>query len=279
MDKGPATVFPGKVLVLAPHMDDEVLACGGTISGLPQKEDIFIVFATDGTKSPIPIYPWLGKAATDLSKRRMREAREATTAMGVPEKNIRFLALKDGQLKNQEKRLISLLAQAIIEIEPDNIFIPFRYDRHPDHLALSRATQQALNMTGLSARVYEYFIYNRYRFLSGGDIRQYINPELLLEIDIRQYSSKKKEALLCYKSQTECLYDWQKRPILLPSRVDEVSNSSEKFLINHPNYPGATVFTRSANWIRLVHRIEPWFKQIKEHLWALMPPKKTINVR
>ena len=36
----PAGTFKGTVLIAAPHMDDEILACGGTIALLPQKHKI-----------------------------------------------------------------------------------------------------------------------------------------------------------------------------------------------------------------------------------------------
>jgi LmbE family N-acetylglucosaminyl deacetylase len=278
MEAGQLSLFSGKVLIAAPHMDDEVLACGGTIAFLPQKEKIFVIFATDGTKSPIPIFPWQGKVANDLPKIRMQEAKQAMQVLGVPEKNIHFFSIDDGRLKHHSKELTSLMIKVITEIEPDHLFVPFRYDRHPDHIALTKATKKAIHMTGLNAKLYEYFIYNRYRFLPGGDIRKFIKPKLLLQIDISENSQIKKRALLCYKSQTVRLYDWQKRPILQENRIDEVSNSSEIFLISPPDFPGAKVFAKSANWVRLVHRIEPWFKQIKEHLLALLPPKKTINV-
>jgi LmbE family N-acetylglucosaminyl deacetylase len=270
--------FSGKTLVVAPHMDDEVLACGGTLAGFPKKENIFVIFATDGTKSPVPIYPWQGRVASDLSMIRMQEAKDAMLVLGVPLKNVRFFSVEDGNLRQHFDELISLVAQSIAEIEPDCLFIPFRYDRHPDHLALNKATQMAIQLTGYKAKIYEYFVYNRYRFLPGGDIRQFIKPELLISVDISKNSYKKKKALLCYKSQTELLYDWQKRPILPRDRVDKVSNETEYFLISHLNQPGASVFAKSANWIRLIHRIEPWLKQLKEYFLALFPNKRAINV-
>jgi hypothetical protein len=34
----PAELFQGTVAIIAPHMNDEILACGGTIARLPHKE-------------------------------------------------------------------------------------------------------------------------------------------------------------------------------------------------------------------------------------------------
>lgn len=279
MNHEPAVLFNGIILVAAPHMDDEVLACGGTIARLPQKGRIHLVYAADGARSPVPLYPWMGKPAPDLAQIRMQEAREAMAVLGVPENNLRFLGLEDGQLDRHSRELVSMMAGAIVEIKPDQIFVPFRYDRHPDHLALTRATLEALQLLAYDAQVYEYFVYYRFRFLSGGDIRRFIRPELLLSVDIRPYSSRKKEALLRYRSQTTCLYGWQRRPILPQERVEEVSQSPEVFLPYNPGFPGPSVFASAAHWIRVVHRVEPWLKQTKEHMLQLFRQRRMADGR
>jgi LmbE family N-acetylglucosaminyl deacetylase len=171
------------------------------------------------------------------------------------------------------------MARAIVETKPDRIIIPFRYDRHPDHLALNRATLKAVQILPCDAQVYEYFVYSRFRLLSGGDIRRFIRPELLLSVDIRPFSSRKKEALLRYRSQTTCLYGWQRRPVLPEERVEEVSNSPEVFLPYDPGYPGPSVFAGAAHWIRVVHRVEPWLKNTKERMLMLFRQGKTADGR
>lgn len=260
-------------------MDDEVLACGGMLARLPQKDRIHLIYATDGSRSPVPLYLWMGKPALDLPRIRMQEAREAMAVLGVPETNLRFLGLKDGRLERHADELISGVADAIAETRPDRIFIPFRYDRHPDHLALGRAALGALRILGCDARVYEYFVYYRFRFLSGGDIRRFIRPELLVRVDVDDCSSRKREALVRYRSQTTCLYGWQRRPILPPERVEEVSVSPELFLRHDARYPGPAVFASAATWIRVVHRVEPWLKQAKEHILAPFRPRTMSDER
>lgn len=275
----PASLFDGVILVAAPHMDDEVLACGGMIARLPRKDRIHLVYATDGARSPVPLYPWMGKAAPDLAQIRMQEAREAMAVLGVPEENLRFLGLEDGRLNRHAGELIAGVADAIAETRPDRIFIPFRYDRHPDHLALGRATLRALQILACNCQVYEYFVYYRFRFLAGGDIRRFIRPELLVRVDVDPCSSRKRDALVRYRSQTTCLYGWQRRPILPRERVEEVSASPELFLRHDPRYPGPAVFARAATWIRVVHRVEPWLKQTKEHILAALRPRTIADER
>ena len=95
----PAEVFKGVVVIAVPHMDDGVLACGGTIAKLPQKERIHVVYATDGMRSPAPVVPWLDTISPDLGTARMREAKTAMGYLGIPEENIYFLNLPEDRLR------------------------------------------------------------------------------------------------------------------------------------------------------------------------------------
>ena len=132
-------LLPGKIVIVAPHMDDEALACGGLIAKLPHKDGVHIIYATDGMKSPAPILPGRDKISPDLGKTRMQESIQAVKLLGVPEHNLHFLCLPEAQLKKHFSSLRNLLRNKIRTIAPRQIFIPFRYDRHPDHLAINHA--------------------------------------------------------------------------------------------------------------------------------------------
>jgi LmbE family N-acetylglucosaminyl deacetylase len=275
----PGEIFSGEVLIIAPHMDDEVLACGGTIAHLPRKEKIHLLYATDGTKSPVPMFSWMGKPIPNLSDIRTDEAKAALAVLGVPDENIRFLALPDGNLKRFQDELVTLISKQIKYTRPDHIFLPFRFDRHPDHLATTRATYRALQAENSHADVLEYFVYYRYRLLPGRDIRKYVRPEHIIEIDIKTHAAKKKEALQCFESQTKIIFNWQERPILTKDRVEEVSYLPEVFLRYDRQYPGPSVFINSGTWIRFVHRFEPLLKDKKERALALLHWQNTRNGR
>lgn len=266
----PVDVFSGVTLIATPHMDDEVLACGGTLASLPQKNRIFVLYATDGTRSPVPIVSRSKMASPDLGPIRKREAIEAMGVLGLPEENIFFLDLPDGNLKNNSDRLTLQVVELMRAISPDKVLLPFRYDRHADHLALYRSTVQAPEMAGISPELFEYFVYYRYRLLPGGDIRAYINPELLFGVDTHTYASQKREALLRYKSQTTLFYGWQDRPIIPRERVEEVSRQPEIFLRFQPNLQEHAVFHHSKVWIRLAHFIEPRLKFRKDQVLTLV---------
>jgi LmbE family N-acetylglucosaminyl deacetylase len=267
----------GILLVLAPHMDDELLACGGTIALLKDKNRIHVVYATDGSKSPVPIFPWLATPSPDLASIRSAEAKDALNLLGMPESNLHFLGFPDGNLNGYLDELRQSLLRLITGINPKYILVPFRYDRHPDHVALYSAVHKAVDPHHSKAKVFEYFVYYRYRLLPGGDIRKFIYPDPLFTVAIEERSDIKRRALNCYQSQTTKVYKWQDRPILTRERVHEVSRLPEVFLQYDPNFRGSKVFVRHANWIRFVHRVEPMLKRKKEALLELLQFGKRLD--
>jgi LmbE family N-acetylglucosaminyl deacetylase len=243
-------------------MDDEVLACGGIIAKLPCKEHIHVVFATDGTQSPSPIVPWRDSVSPDLSEVRMGESRAAMTFLGVPEEQVYFLGLPEAQLGRYIPALTHLLTTLVERIKPACILMPFRYDRHSDHLAVNHVLTAAHQQGKFpQTDLFEYFVYYRWRLLPGRDLRRYIDPQQLLEINIQDVAVQKRTALDCFKSQTTIFYPWQTRPILTSVLLDEVSRNPELFLRHDPAVRGAAVFTKAVIWIRFIHRLEPFLKK------------------
>jgi LmbE family N-acetylglucosaminyl deacetylase len=272
----PNSFFQGTMLIAAPHMDDGVLACGGTISQLAEKERVFFVYATDGSRSPVPVSRWQGSVSPNLTAIREREARAALGVLGIPQDNIHFLGLPDAELRAHSDELGHSVGELVRQIAPSHVLIPFRYDRHPDHLALNQVVTRLLKSGKCAVSLTEYFVYYRWQLIPGRDIRRHIQSDLLLAVDVQTCSSKKKRALMCFTSQTTRFFDWQDRPILPEQRVDEMSHAPEVFLGCDPDYPGASVFGGSRLWIRLVHKLEPGLKQRKDQalaLWKTIAPR------
>ena len=214
-------LLTGKIVIVAPHMDDEALACGGLIAKLPHKDGVHIIYATDGMKSPGPIIPGRDKISPDLGKTRMQESIEAMKLLGVPEHNLHFLCLPEAQLKKHLSSLRNLLRNKIRTIAPKQIFVPFRYDRHPDHLAVNHAIVSDFRQGDTQPQIIEYFVYYRWRLMSKRDIRRYIRPQFLSKLEIGDVAGQKRQALDCFKSQTTIYYAWQTRPILTSVLLDE----------------------------------------------------------
>ena len=275
----PTHVFKGKLVFTVPHMDDGVLACGGTIAMLPNKEHVYIIYATDGMASPAPVLPCRDSVSEELGKARINEARDAMGSLGVSEENIYFLGLPDGRLKKHLAKLNRRLSQLFKQIEPTHVFVPFRYDQHTDHLALNHAVTDLLKGNSIKAQQHEYFVYYRYRLLSQRDLRKYIIPKYLHSVDIKDVSDRKRAALDYFKSQTTTYYAWQTRPNLSSWLLDEVSQSPEYFVHYDASLPGAAVFKNTAVWIQFVHKLEPFLKKRKDQTVALFQRGLALNDR
>jgi LmbE family N-acetylglucosaminyl deacetylase len=243
-------------------MDDEALACGGLIAQLPQKEQIHLIYATDGMKSPAPVMPG-DTIDRDLGEVRVRESITAMGLLGVPEKNLHFLRLPEGQLSSHITKLRENLLNNILNINADTILIPFRYDRHLDHLKINQIVVEAHQQDLVQSQIIEYFVYYRSRLLPLRDIRKYIHSNFLITVNIEGVAADKRRALDCFISQTTLFYPWQTRPILTASLLDEECQNPEYFLYYHPAFPGTAVFKKLALWIRIAHRIEPYLQKWK----------------
>lgn len=259
-----ADTFDGVILVIAPHMDDEMLACGATMAALPDKQSIHVIYATDGARSPVPDLPWGVRPNPLLVSVRMTEARNALNILGIPADNATFLGLPDGSLKSCENELADMLTTNIRRVRPDHVFAPFRLDRHPDHLAVHRAAVRALKAADSAATLNEYFVYFRWRLLPGGDVRKVIRNDLIACMPVSPHENEKRRALACYASQTTRYFEWQTRPILAPGNIEEVCTTPECFLQTVSGTGNNRIFTRWPLWISCVHVLEPRLKQIKE---------------
>ncbi len=245
----------GTIVIVAPHMDDEALACGGLIAQLPDKHRIHILYATDGMKSPAPIMPG-DEISPDLGKVRMQESTQAMKLLGMPDGNLHFLNLPEAQLEKDISALQKPLAEKLKQLAPQYIFVPFRFDRHLDHLAVNHVVISLLVQGIITSQLIEYFVYYRWRLLPKRDIRKYIRPQYLFTLDISDAATLKRQALDCFASQTTIYYPWQTRPILTSTLLDEECANPEYFLM-HASFSGTSVFSNLILWIRLVHRIEP----------------------
>jgi LmbE family N-acetylglucosaminyl deacetylase len=140
-----------RVVVVAPHPDDEVLACGGMLALLARDgRRVRVIGVTDGEAS----HPGSARWTPRLLARRRREERErglALLGVAAPQGELLALGLQDGGVPAAEARLESLLREHIAP--GDVVFTTWRHDGHPDHEATGRATVAAAAAQG--ARCWE----------------------------------------------------------------------------------------------------------------------------
>jgi len=130
------------VMVLAPHMDDEVVGCGGTIRRhVLAGARVTVVFLTDGRSSDPNIAKdchgetEIRAAQAALCERRKLEAGAAARILGYDE--LIFLDRPDGNLKTDDA-LIREVADLIAVHDPQVIYYPCVLELHPDHWEASR---------------------------------------------------------------------------------------------------------------------------------------------
>ena len=259
-----------RLLVLAPHMDDETLACGGTVLRHNDRQSIYCLFATDGAASPAPLLPWRGRADPGIVDIRRQEALAATSRLGIPESNLRFLGLPDGGLAGLLDRLVSALEDAVHAIRPQFVLAPFRFDVHPDHIALNRAARGVLRELPSAPQLLEFFVYHRLRLAPQGDVRRAITPERLITVDTTPVADAKRAALDCYRSQTTILYPWQERPTLTPQSLEARCAEPEVFLHSDPAAALADGLAPHALRIRIASMLMRWGKRPKDRILALL---------
>ncbi len=266
----PNVVFPGKIVFAIPHMDDEILACGGTIAQLDDKARVSVVFVSDGSQSPSPEFNWQGEMPEGLREVRHSEAIAALGTIGIAARQVRFLDLPDGHLDGHRENIRNRFARLLREDRPAFVFVPFRYDRHPDHIAVRAGVIDAVRKVDDRTKIVEYFVYYRWRLIPGGDLRKLIAASRLVTVDISGVRAVKHRALTCYQSQTTIYAAWQRRPILPPERLNEVSDAPEQFVISDVGEIGRSPLGRLRYWIPVAHRLEPFLKRQKDRLLLLL---------
>lgn len=257
--------FDTRVLVIAPHMDDESLGCGVLLATHPRKDQAHVLIVTDGSLSPDARQPDCS-GARRLAALREQEVRDALAVLGVPFANVALLGLPDGSLPAMGARLRTALTSHIQGLAPHSVFVPFRYDRHPDHLAVNRAVCDAKRTGDIEAAVFEYFVYSQWRLLRTGDVRDYLPSESLHRLQPGTASDIKRRALECHRSQTTCFYSGQQRPVLSRELLDRVCVEPEAFLAYDPAHDGRRGLARGRAWVPVAHVVEPVLKRWKDRL-------------
>ena len=126
-----------RVLVLAPHPDDEVLGCGGAvIAHVKQKNFIQVVIVTDGRMAE-PQHP--DPAA--YVRLRQQESQQVADLIGYPSPI--FWDYIDRQL-DQADDLCAKIMQQIVDKNIEMVYTPSLHEVHPDHFALAQASVEAV---------------------------------------------------------------------------------------------------------------------------------------
>jgi LmbE family N-acetylglucosaminyl deacetylase len=140
-----------KVLVVAPHPDDECIGCGGAVCRHGQRGDeAHAVFLTSGELG------LKGHSAEEAWKIREKEARQAARVLKLA--SVHFLRCPDWTMGNDLLAVSTRLVPILQKLTPDMIYLPHPEEWHPDHKATLPALCDALNQSGIprpQLRAYE----------------------------------------------------------------------------------------------------------------------------
>jgi LmbE family N-acetylglucosaminyl deacetylase len=133
-----------RLVVVAPHPDDEVLACGGLLALHAARRGIsVIVGVTDGEASHRGSTTW---NAQRLAAARREERCEGLSHLGIDATAVLQIGAPDGGVASHVEQIERALT---VLLQPTDVVVTtWRLDGHPDHEGTARAVAQACASTG-----------------------------------------------------------------------------------------------------------------------------------
>ncbi|WP_373476764.1 PIG-L deacetylase family protein [Sphingorhabdus sp.] len=189
--------YMGKVLVIAPHPDDEILGCGGTMARLAKSgAEVVVAIVTRG----------MAPQFSDEFVANIRaEAKTSHAMVGVTETV--YLDLPAAALETvPATKLNGTLAKLVQDVRPDTLFVPFVGDIHTDHQLTFLAAMVAARPRDEHApkRIYAYETLSETNWYAPGVTPAFV-PNVF--IDITETLELKIDAFRCFESQVKIFPD------------------------------------------------------------------------
>ena len=180
-----------RILVVAPHMDDEVLGCGGIMAKYAKEgHEVYVAVVTNGQP------PLFTREEDDIDKANCLEAHKL---LGV--KETFFLDLPAAMLDTMPKyKLNGAINKVVQKLVPDELYIPHKGDMHFDHKMINEACMVAVRPRSEEAvkRVYVYETLSETEWdVPSAD--NYFMPNVF--VDISDYIDLKIEAMAKFSQQ------------------------------------------------------------------------------
>ncbi len=183
-----------KILVIAPHADDEVLGCGGTIARHVEKGDqVFVIIGTNANEGAPELF-----SEDDITSIR-EEALAAHRILGITKTY--FLNFPAPDLFNYPQYKISQeLDKLNKEIRPDKVYLPHPGDIHNDHLVMFMSSLVALRPVSANVKeIYTYETQSETEWAPAYPSKVFFPTMFTVLNNI--HMEKKRAAMACFKSQ------------------------------------------------------------------------------
>lgn len=176
----------GRVLVFAPHPDDETIGCGGVLAMHVRAGDpVRVVFLTAGTSGD----PTGREDKVSYAAKREREARAACATLGVA--SVEFWGFPDNfeVTPNDVDAITPRLRESIERFAPAVIYAPHPGEQHSDHHVVAVILARALAAMSAPPPAFGFEVWSA--------------SHAAFIVDVSDVYEKKLAALRCYPSQLE----------------------------------------------------------------------------
>lgn len=221
----------GSVLVFAPHPDDDVIACGGTIARRTAcGRRVGIVYSTDGSRSHSAVLGMDTPTPEELTVIREGEARAAARRLGVDDADLRFLGFTDTALADSlpdfRAQVLKLLAE---NREVAEVYLPHDVkELNADHRLTGEIVLDCLATLGMTPRIHKYVVWDErteaeFVFVNRNEpAPERRTDERLLVRDIAPQLPVKRTALQEHRTQVDLYAPGQTRTVVPPEFVERV---------------------------------------------------------
>ncbi len=187
----PETTVKKRVLIVAPHPDDETLGAGGTAAKFASQGHEVSVLIVSGHLPPL-----YTKEEYDLT---VREAGKALAILGI--KSHSFLGIPATMVANEPVHILNEKISSVVREANPSIVLCAYPDRHIDHRVIFDSVLVATRPVGAAAEIE---ILAAYETLSETHWNApHIEPNFVPNwvVDISHFIEKKTAAVRCYESQ------------------------------------------------------------------------------
>ncbi len=187
-----------RILVVAPHADDETLGMGGSIARFTNEgHEVHVALLTGAGQGG---HPFIDSKSFEVVR---KEFNSALDVLGVKHRHVRDLpAVMVDSLPTHQ---VNAVTREIVETtKPDRLYLPFAFDLHRDHRELfySFAVQWRAYLP-LGGAISEVYCYETPSETHLGP--SYLEPSFApnVYVDISAQLERKLTALDCYASQKQ----------------------------------------------------------------------------
>ncbi len=188
--KDVASLTLDRVLVVAPHADDEVIGCGAAIDHFVRKgAEVTVLIVTQESERSI------ARQYDYTASERVEESQQAKKVLGYQE--LVYFDFPELGLKDDRSIQVDFgeqLRTLIADVRPDAIFIPNEKEMHPDHKVVGDVARTVIAEGKKSGR----FDFLKYLLIYEVWGPVYMNSFLKVSTGSKR---KKKRSIDCYASQ------------------------------------------------------------------------------